>query len=177
MACCPRASSFVRHTEGRGLAQEHLTVSALSAPCDGSPMTVRGGGVPAETTALMPLSRMGPPPRSLLPMRIPASWSGSLARRIQGCGTMLRAPTRNPPRTSSSRPPQVCRRARSHQGQGPYGRRYTRHPCPLLRAPASRSSGSGRRNGLPRSNKETEERKKWIGPLGHPLDKIRPIQG
>ena len=30
MACCPRASSFVRHTEGRGLAKEHLTVSALS---------------------------------------------------------------------------------------------------------------------------------------------------
>src|SRR5215471_18639407 len=64
MACCPTASSFVRHTEGRGLAQEHLTVSALSAPCDGSPMTVRGGGVPAKTTALMPLCRMGPPPRS-----------------------------------------------------------------------------------------------------------------
>src|SRR6516162_410725 len=64
MACCPRASSFVRHTEERGLAKEHLTVSALSAPCDGSPMTVRGGGVPYSTMALMPSHRMGPPPRS-----------------------------------------------------------------------------------------------------------------
>src|SRR5262245_4033609 len=37
--------------------------------------------------------------RSLLPMRIPASWFGSLAHRIQGCGTMLRAPTRSSPGT------------------------------------------------------------------------------
>jgi len=50
-------------------------------------MTVRGGGVPHVRMASMPWYRMGPPPRSLLPMRIPASWFGSLARRIQGCGT------------------------------------------------------------------------------------------
>src|SRR5262249_21893171 len=50
-------------------------------------MTVRGGGVPQVSMASMPWVRMGPPPRSLLPMRIPASWFGSLARRIQGCGT------------------------------------------------------------------------------------------
>ena len=31
---------------------------------DGSPMTVRGGGVPAGSMALMPTDRMGPPPRS-----------------------------------------------------------------------------------------------------------------
>src|SRR5262245_11151584 len=29
---------------------------------------------------------MGPPPRSFAAMRITASWSGSLAPRIQGCG-------------------------------------------------------------------------------------------
>src|SRR5262249_35465706 len=46
----------------------------------------------------MPSLRMGPPPRSLLPMRIPASWSGPWARRIQGCGTSLRAPARSSPR-------------------------------------------------------------------------------
>src|SRR5262249_14956622 len=33
---------------------------------DGSPMTVRGGGVPYPDMVLMPSHRMGPPPRSLL---------------------------------------------------------------------------------------------------------------
>ena len=51
--------------------------------CDGSPMTVRGGGVPPVSMASMLRYRMGPPPRGLLPMRIPASWFGSLARCIQ----------------------------------------------------------------------------------------------
>ena len=35
--------------------------------------------------AFRPSVRMGPPPRSSLPMRITASWFGSLAHRIQGC--------------------------------------------------------------------------------------------
>ena len=178
MACCPRASSFVRHTEGReALAQEHLTVSALSAPCDGSPMTVRGGGVPARTTALMPLCRMGPPPRSSLPMRITASWSGSLARRIQGCGTIFRAPTRSSPRTSSSRP-RKCAASCSEPSR-------TRAPlraalCAILdRSCARRRSarvGRDEETGLPRSNNETGGRNNWMGPPGAPLTKITPYK-
>jgi hypothetical protein len=91
-----------------------LTVSPLSA-CSGLPMTVRGGGVPAGTMAFMPSVRMGPPPRSLLPMRITASWFGSLAHRIQGCGTNIRGTTRGLPSnrhpTTASLPSCSVRRA------------------------------------------------------------------
>ena len=46
MVSCPRVWFCVQPTEGR-LAQHHLTVSApVRTTCDGSPMTVRGGGVP-----------------------------------------------------------------------------------------------------------------------------------
>src|SRR5215475_3271192 len=38
-----------------------------------------------------------------------------------------------------------------------------------------RMCGSGRRNGLPGRTKKLRD-EKWIGPLRHPLDKIRPIQ-
>jgi hypothetical protein len=65
-------------------------------------VTVRGGDVPAKTTALMPSCRRVRRLGALLPMRITASWSGSLARRIKGCGTIIRAPSRSSSRTSSS---------------------------------------------------------------------------
>ena len=170
MACCPRASSFVRHTEGReALAQEHLTVSALSAPCDGSPMTVRGGGVPARTTALMPLCRMGPPPRSSLPMRITASWSGSLARRIQMWHDLFvhlpAAPLgrRHPDHAS------VPRRARNPQGQGPpYGRRYAPSLTAPVRAGVPHEWVGTKKRGCPGRTKKLEvEIIGWARP-GHP---------
>jgi transposase len=51
----PPALSCVPHIEGE-VAQERLTVFAsVRTVCDRSPMTVRGGGVPGETMALMPL--------------------------------------------------------------------------------------------------------------------------
>jgi hypothetical protein len=143
----------------------------------GSPMTVRGGGVPCPSMASTPFNRMGPPPRSLLPMRITASWSGSLARRIQGCGTIIRPPTRSSPRTSSSRPPQVCRRARSPQGQGPYGvalRAILDRSC--ARRPY-RSLWVGTKKRAAQVEQRNEGTRKWIGPLRHPLAKNRPIQG
>ena len=60
-----------------GLAQGNIR-RFRSGPhaCDGSPMTVRGGGVPADTMALMPPLRMGPPLGFSQQMRITASWSG-----------------------------------------------------------------------------------------------------
>jgi len=62
-AWCPRASSSVPLTEGK-VAQEHLKdFGPDRTVCDGSPMTVRGGGVPAESMAFTPFVRMGPPPR------------------------------------------------------------------------------------------------------------------
>jgi hypothetical protein len=163
--------------KGEDAVKEHLTVSAQSARCDGSPMTVRGGGVPAKTTALMPLCRMGPPPRSLLPMRITASWFGPLARRIQGCGTNVRAQFRSSPRTSSSRLAQVCRRARSPQGPRPLLVGATRPSLTASVRAGSTRLWVGAKKRLARSNKETLREEKWIGPFGHPLDKNRPIQG
>ena len=47
----------------------------------------------------------------------------------------------------------------------------------ILRAPALCDRGSGRRNGLPGRTKKLREKRKWIVPSGHPLDKKHPIQG
>ena len=108
-------------------------------------------------------------------MRITASWFGSLARRIQGCGTFPRAPTRSSPRTSSSRHAQVCRRARSHQGQA---YRWPPDGRPALTAPVRADHSdvrSGRRNGCQIEQRNSGTRK-WIGPLGHPLTKFAPYK-
>jgi len=83
MASSPTASSCAPHAEGTPAEGTYskllLTVSALSAQLAArSPMMVRGGGVPRLPMASMPLLRMGPPLRSSLPMRITASWFGSL---------------------------------------------------------------------------------------------------
>ena len=61
-AWCRTASSCVRRNKRRFAegAQQFRPTSA----CDGSPMTVRGGGVPACAMAFVPRKRMGPPPRS-----------------------------------------------------------------------------------------------------------------
>ena len=90
-------------------------------PClharDGSPMTVRGGGVPVRCMASNAVPQNGSAASELsLPMRITASWSGSSPpnrRMWRECSCT----TCELPRTSSSRPQQVCRRAQSHQGQ------------------------------------------------------------
>src|SRR5262245_18869413 len=63
MAWCPTALLSVPHDEGRSL-KVHSRFRPCPRACDGSPMTVRGGGVPRVRTALMPSERMGPPPRS-----------------------------------------------------------------------------------------------------------------
>src|SRR6516164_7960066 len=60
-------------------------------------MTVRGGGVPAKTTALMPMCRMGPPPRSFRCDAHHCIMVWVLTHRIQGCGTNVRATTRGLP--------------------------------------------------------------------------------
>jgi hypothetical protein len=90
-------SSSVQPTKG-GLAQRHLAVSPRPHGFDRSPMTVRGGAVPYPGMACMRhtewVRRLG----ASLPMRITASWSGSLTHRIEGCGTHVRAPHASSPR-------------------------------------------------------------------------------
>jgi hypothetical protein len=63
MASCRRVSSSVQPTEKVSI-NNHPTISAPKPHMLGSPMTVRGGGVPSSTMAMMPFFRMGPPPRS-----------------------------------------------------------------------------------------------------------------
>jgi hypothetical protein len=69
-------------------------------PCpharDGS--QVRGGGDPMDSMANNAVAQNGPAASLSLPMRITASWFGSLAHRIQGCGTNVRAPHVSSPR-------------------------------------------------------------------------------
>ena len=137
-------------------------------------MTVRGGGVPHVSLASMPWSRMGPPPRSFAAMRITASSSGPLAHRIQGCGTNLRAPHAGSPRTSSSRPRQVCRRARSRQG-----RAFGGADAPSLTAPARDGVSFvrvGTKKRAARSNKETDGQENGYDPCGTPLTKSAPYK-
>ena len=63
-------------------------------------MTVRGGGVPCRAMAFVPLLRMGPPPRSSPPMRMRASWFGSLrSTGYKVAARVHRALTASSPRT------------------------------------------------------------------------------
>jgi hypothetical protein len=83
----------------RGAPKVHLTVSGLSAMlATGSPMTVRGGGVPCPSTASMAFNRMSPPLRSFAARCASLHHGlGPWARRIQGCGTIIRDATRELP--------------------------------------------------------------------------------
>jgi len=63
-------------------------------------MTVRGGGVPCHAMAFVPPLRMGPPPRSSPPMRMRASWFGSLrSTGYKVAARVHRALTASSPRT------------------------------------------------------------------------------
>src|SRR5262249_9899670 len=134
-------------------------------------MTVRGGGVPAIPTALMPFVRMGPPPRSFRCDAHHCIMVWVFTHRIQGCSTNVRAPHAGSPRTSSSQPQQVCRRARTRQGRSPCGWRYAPSLTASARAGHLIPCGSGRGNGLSRSNKETDVDKYRYAPQGTPLTK------
>ena len=103
MACCPRASSFVPHGASfKPLGQGALILDLREAPrelfaaCDGSPMTVRGGGVPARTTALMPVCRMGPPPWSSLELEIIGWARGAALTKITPYKVQHEEPPRAP---------------------------------------------------------------------------------
>src|SRR5262245_34124385 len=118
---------------------------------------------------------MGPPPRSFAAMRITASWSGPLAHRIQGCGRSS-STTRGLPSnvvipTTASVP--SCSEP-SRTSLAVALRAILDRSCARR---SSRCVWVGTKKRAARSNKETGGRRKWIGPLGHPLDKRLPIQG
>ena len=166
MAWCPRASPSVPHNDGGSLQATPISFLPVSALCDGSPMTVRGGGVPAGSMALMPTDRMGPPPRSF-------------AADAHHC-IMVRV-VRHPPNTSMWRDP------RAHQAGSPrysviptipsvpscsepsrYGLAMMGARCNVgatanLDSPCARQRlglvGRGKETGS-RSNKETDEEKR-----------------
>jgi len=160
MASCLRASSSVRHIEGVGSDQGiPERFRPCPHPCGRSPMTVRGGGVPAGSMAFTPLVRMGPPPRSLLPMRILHHGLGLWPARIQACGTKLRAPTRSSPRTCHPRHAQVCRRARSRPRTSPSGGATRTSLTASARADSHLIVGRGEETGCPGRTRKLRDKK------------------
>jgi hypothetical protein len=162
MAWCPTALPSVPHNEGRSL-KVHSRFRPCPRACDGSPMTVRGGGVPRVRMALMPTERMGPPPRSFaadahhcIMVRVskrPSEYKhvARSARQASGLPSISSSrPSRRARRTDQKllgreevRSPfapiaPVCRRARSSQGAAWKPREYVAKAerRPTLTAPA-----------------------------------------
>src|SRR5262245_56175652 len=169
MAWCPTALPSVPHNEGRSL-KVHSRFRPCPRACDGSPMTVRGGGVPRVRMALMPTERMGPPPRSFaadahhcIMVRVskrPSEYKHVARSARQASGL---------PSISSSRPQRACCRARGCQGVA--WQRWSlvngRERRPTLTAPARDSVWDvwvGAKKRASGSNKETDEEKR-----NHPL--------
>jgi hypothetical protein len=125
-------------------------------------MTVRGGGVPVKTTALMPLCRMGPPPRSLAADAHHCIMVGSLHPPSTRMWHEYSHTTRGLPSDFVIRRQQVCRRAWSRQGS--LTQPILDRSC--LRAGPLDPCGSGRGNGFARSNKESLDKKLPIQ-VGH----------
>src|SRR5216684_6667690 len=125
-------------------------------------MTVRGGGVPVCAMAVMPRKRMGPPLRSFA-----ADAHGCIMVRVLGptgykvVARLIRARKRAPPLIVIPIAPSVpsCSKpSRCGLARAEHATRLVR--LPTLTAPARdrlAKRGSGRRNGLFGSNKETDE--------------------
>src|SRR3974390_2397309 len=161
MAWCPRASPSVPHIKGkavRSIAPDGF--GPVFIPCDGSPMTVRGGGDPTESMANSAGRENGPAASEL---RTDAHhcimvWvSGPPNTRMwhESSCTTRELPSDDvviPPTNASV--PSCSEPSRT----SPNGCRY----APSLTAPARAGVSSewvGAKKQLPRSNKETEGKK------------------
>jgi hypothetical protein len=137
--------------------------------------TVRGGGVPGETTALMPLCRMGPPPRSLRRCALLHHGPGLCTHRIQGCGANNRAPHAAPLDVVIPDPSQGCRRARSRQG-----RAFGGADAPSLTAPArcrrNQSCGRDEETGGPGRTNKLRDKKIGSTRAATPLTRNTPYK-
>src|SRR5262245_49694642 len=106
-------------------------------------------------------------------MRITASWSGSSPTEYKDVARMFVHRTRGCPRTSSTKPQQGCRRARTRQGPSPCGWRYApildRFCARRLYAIVDRDEETA----CPGRTKKLRDAK-MDRTLRHPLDKIRP---
>jgi transposase len=144
---------------------------------DGSPMTVRGSGIPYSHMAIMPSHRMGPPPRSFRCRCASLHHGfGSLhppnTRMWHECSCTTRGLPSNVVIPTTASVPSCSKPSRTSLRWA-----LTRPSLTAsARAGFTRSRGSRRRNGLSSRTKKLREKKKWIGPLGHPLDKNLPIQ-
>ena len=167
----------MRHNERRTLKAPRQFRPCPYA-CDGTPITVRGSGIPRGPLAFMPNGRMGPPLRSFAPMRMTASWFGSLDppntrlwrdRSALERGLPSDRHLADPARLRSTVQP--CSELSTPSPAA--GRRRGDQPCQLLRATAS---GRRRRNKLSyRTKKLTKEKR--CAALLKVLDKKSPIQG
>jgi hypothetical protein len=171
MVFCLMASFCVPHNERRLLK----TTGQFRPPTyDGLrlPMTIRGGGVPAQTMAYVPRKRMGPPPRSFA-----ADAHDCIMVRVLGpteykvVARLIRAPERGLP---SDRHLDRTERAAvlgvTKAWLGPQSAWRSRATANLDSWPAR--AGFATKKPDPRSNKETDKESKK-----DPLDSKDPIQG
>jgi hypothetical protein len=170
MVFCLMASFCVPHNERRLLK----TTGQFRPPTyDGLrlPMTIRGGGVPAQTMAYVPRKRMGPPPRSFA-----ADAHDCIMVRVLGpteykvVARLIRAPERGLP---SDRHLDRTERAAvlgvTKAWLGPQSAWRSRATANLDSWPAR--AGFATKKPDPRSNKETDKESKK-----DPLDSKDPIQ-
>jgi len=147
---CRKASSCGRLESRASISSDTRYRQFRSDPLDvdGSPDDGSRWRGPAETLALMPLCRLGLPPRSLAVDAHTCIMVRVLeAHRIQGCRREFLRGYCGLPSVSSSRPHRACQRARGCQEQACGGA----EEAPFLTAPARVGSPGmwvGRRNGL-----------------------------
>jgi len=138
-------------------------------------MTVRGGGVPAKTTASMPLCRMGPPPRSFRCDAHHCIMVWVLTHRIQGCDTNVRATTRGLPSDvvipTTTSVPSCSNPSRTKPLRVALRAILDRFCARRLYAIVGRDEETACQ-----VEQRNWSRNKWIGPPGTPLTKITPYK-
>src|SRR5262245_37344630 len=145
-------------------------------------MTVRGGGVPAKATALMPSAtalmpsvRMGPPPRSFRCDAHHCIMVWVLTHRIQGCDTNVRATTRGLPSNvvipTTTSVPSCSNPSRTKPLRVALRAILDRFCARRLYAIVGRDEETACQ-----VEQRNWSRNKWIGPPGTPLTKITPYK-
>src|SRR5215831_5604425 len=164
MASCLREPSCARHTEGRTRSRNTRRFRPLSAQtCDRSPMTVRGGGVPVRCMASNAVPQNGSAASELAADAYPCImvWVFVPPHTRMWHESSCTCPQL--PSTSSSRSQQVCRRARSPQGQAcrwpPDGRPSLDRSCARRRQNLAVGARESLRRGRTREIRIGQQRK------------------
>src|SRR4029453_11021967 len=162
-------------------AEGTTTVSACPYACDGTPMTVRGGGIPRRPLALTPNGRMGPPLRSFA-----ADAHDCIMVRVLGptgykvVARLNRAPKAGSPLiviATALSVPSCSKPSRYGLARGKHAARLVRRPILTASARIDLSDARvGMKKRTLRSNQETDEGKRCAA-LANSLTKKAPYKG